>query len=236
MAAPDTVIDGIELAPAEPPLSAEPALPAALSLPALDIQFADAACAEQSPGAVLDDLEEEVYAITVPDASPQEGDMVAGARLGQDLGRGWFVAADPAGDGPGLLYVRPAPGWADLAPHRLLPRWTALDGAYLVPDTAGEPVTGPLPAAEALPLWTELARLVFALEKQGYALTDLEPGGLLRTAGSELRLRFPPRVARIGEEIEPLLREGYTPPRCNPAVPRRRSAGCTCWARCCTAG
>ena len=50
----------------------------------------------------------------VPDAGPREGDVIGGAALGQDLGRGWFVAAGPEGSEPGLLYVRPTPGWAEV--------------------------------------------------------------------------------------------------------------------------
>ncbi|WP_104990001.1 protein phosphatase 2C domain-containing protein [Deinococcus sp. NW-56] len=219
------VQDVPEGAPADSALPAEPEEQAAPLSTGLDFQFGEAAAPDVTPAAVSDDLDEEVYATTVPDAGPRQGDVIGGLQLGQDLGRGWFTAAGPEGSEPGLLYVRPAPGWVGLAPHRLLPRWTALEGGYLVTDTAGEPVTGPLPAAEALPLWTELARLVFALDKQGYVLTDLEPGGLLRTEAGELRLRFPPRVARVGEGVEPLLREGYTPPEVQSGGPAQAVSG-----------
>ncbi|KEF34347.1 hypothetical protein RDMS_08080 [Deinococcus sp. RL] len=219
------------LADAPEPVTPAPVIPAEAEsqaeplLPDLDFQFGEADARAEVQPAVSDDLDEEVYSTTVPDIGPREGDVLGGWQLRKDLGRGWFLAAGPEGTAPGLLYVRPAPGWATLAPHRLLPRWTALEGGYLINDTVGEPLTGPLPAAEALPLWTELARLVYALERQGYALTDLEPEGLLRTETGELRLRFPPRVARVGERVEPLLREGYTPPEVQSGGPAQAVSG-----------
>jgi len=194
---------GTEPAPQELAQASNSAIPLGV-----DFIFEDSS---EASVAVSDDLEEELYATTVEHQGPQPGDEVAGYTLGQDLGRGWFTAQDGTENHAGFLYIKPSPPWAQLAPHRLLPRWTALEGAYLVQPTEGEPVTPPLAVRDALTLWTELARFVFALEKQGFALVDLDPGGLLRTEQG-LRLRFPPRVARLGEEVEPTLRESLTPP------------------------
>lgn len=164
-----------------------------------------------APLAVSDDLEEEVYDLTVQEPSARPSDVVGGYVLQEDLGRGWFTAQEAESGQAGFVYSRPAPAWAELAPHRLLPRWKPLDGGLLVWPVDGVPIEGPLTVAEALPLWTELARLVFALEKQGFTLIDLEPAGLLR-GDQGLRLQFPPRVVRTGDAVDPLLREGFTPP------------------------
>ncbi|WP_291424860.1 protein phosphatase 2C domain-containing protein [Deinococcus sp.] len=156
-------------------------------------------------------LEEETYVPTIAPQGPQAGDVVSGYQLNDDLGRGWFTA-NPVGSGPSVdVYVRREPLWAGLRPHRLLPRTSQSGDLTVLEPVHGLPLTLPLAPAQAREYLTELARLLFALEKQGYAVTDLDPASVQLTADG-LKLRLPPRVARIGERPEPVLRDGFTPP------------------------
>lgn len=157
------------------------------------------------------DLEEVVYESTAPAAGPQEGQDVDGYHLDEDLGRGWFSAHALANGSKRDVYVRPDPLWAGVAAHRLLPKTTREGSLHVVEPMAGPPLSTPLPAEQARAYVTDFARLLFALEKQGYAVTDIDPRSFLQTAQG-LKLRFPPRLARIGEAVEPTLRDGFTPP------------------------
>ncbi|CAM4033005.1 protein phosphatase 2C domain-containing protein [Deinococcus marmoris] len=160
---------------------------------------------------VTGELEEETYAPTVALQGPQAGEVVSGYQLNQDLGRGWF-SANALGAGPSVdVYVRPQPLWAELRPHRLLPRVTQVGDLWVLAPTEGTPLTLPLDSATARAYLTDLARLLFALEKQGYAVIDLDPLSVQLTREG-VKLRLPPQVARLGEAAQPTLRDNFTPP------------------------
>ncbi|MDV6376213.1 protein phosphatase 2C domain-containing protein [Deinococcus arenicola] len=169
-------------------------------------------------------MEEETYAPTVAPQGPQAGDIVSGYQLNQDLGRGWF-SANALGAGPSIdVYVRPQPLWAEVRPHRLLPRLTSVGDLWVLAPTDGTPLTLPLGPATARAHLTELARLLFALEKQGYAVTDLDPASVQLTHGG-LKLRRPPQVARLNEAAQPTLRDGFTPPEVQEGRPAQAKSG-----------
>ncbi|MBB5366221.1 PP2C family protein-serine/threonine phosphatase [Deinococcus humi] len=175
------------------------------------LETAPAAEPTEFSGLVTGELEEETYAPTVALQGPRAGEVVSGYQLNQDLGRGWF-SANALGAGPSVdVYVRPSPLWADLRPHRLLPKFTPVGELWVLAPTEGTPLTLPLDAATARAHVTELARLLFALEKQGYAVTDLNPLSVQQTREG-LKLSRPPQVARLGEAAQPTLRDGFTPP------------------------
>lgn len=69
-----------------------------------------------------------------------------------------------------------------------------------------------------------MARLLFALEKQGYAVIDLDPAGVQLTQGG-LKLRLPPQVARQGEAVQPTLRDSFTPPEVQEGQPAQAKSG-----------
>ncbi|GHF65711.1 serine/threonine protein phosphatase PrpC [Deinococcus metalli] len=164
-----------------------------------------------APVGFSNDLEEEVYAPSAPTSGPAVGDEVDGYHLNEDMGRGWFIAS-PLASGPSVeVYARPEPLWARAQPHRALPRFTQAGTLHVLDPVGGEPLRAPLDAGAALAHITELARLIFALEKQGLAVVDLDPDAP-RVTPQGLRLRFPPRVARVGDVPEVAVREGYTPP------------------------
>ncbi|MDZ7702948.1 MAG: protein phosphatase 2C domain-containing protein [Trueperaceae bacterium] len=148
------------------------------------------------------------------------------------LSRGWYKARqdddahrdahrdasddDNRDDSDAALLVRPHPTdtpWHDLPQHRQLPkvRYHGDDG-FAVDWADGEPLAPTLPFADCLAHLVDLARLTRFFEAQGWALVDLEPGGLLVTERG-LKLRYPPRLARIGEPLpNSVYRQGYTPP------------------------
>jgi serine/threonine protein phosphatase PrpC len=170
------------------------------------------------------ELEEETYAPTVAVHGPQAGAVISGYHLNQDLGRGWF-SANAVGAGPSVdVYVRPEPLWAGLRPHRLLPRPTQVGDLWVLAPNQGTPLTVPLDPATAQAHLTELARLLFALEKQGYAVTDLDPASIQLT-GEGLKLRTPPQVARLGEAVLPTLRDSFTPPEVQEGQPAQAKSG-----------
>ncbi|WP_240738307.1 protein phosphatase 2C domain-containing protein [Deinococcus fonticola] len=157
------------------------------------------------------DLEEVVYESTAPVSGPQEGQDFGAYHLDEDLGRGWFSAHSLTDRRKRDVYVRPDPLWAGVAAHRLLPQTTQEGDLHVVEPMAGPPLATPIPAEQARAYVTEFTRLLFALEKQGFAVTDIDPRSFLQTAQG-LKLRFPPRLARLGEAVEPTLRDGFTPP------------------------
>lgn len=179
-------------------------------------------------GGVSNDLEEEVYAPSLPVQGPQVGQQVGDWHLQSDLGRGWFMATEGQGTAAQMVYVRPDPAWAALLAHRLLPHTEERGGVQVVEAVEGQPLhpdgAAPLPLADAAAHLTELARLVFALEKQGYALTDLDPAQVVQTA-SGLKLRQPPRVVRLGESDPAALRDGLTAPEVMAGQPAGATAG-----------
>ncbi|PNY82939.1 hypothetical protein CVO96_08300 [Deinococcus koreensis] len=215
-------------APTERPVAApDPASPA-------DVAPAGAPAAEAAPlppppasaggTGFSNDLEEQVFAPSAPPQGPQVGDVLDGHHLNEDLGRGWFIAS-PLQAGPSReVYVRPEPLWAGLQPHRALPRFSRVGALHVLEPTGGEPLTLPLEPETALSHLKELAQLLFALEKQDYAAIDLDPDGVRATPGG-LRLRFPPRVARLGEAPEAALREGFTPPEVLAGDPAGAASG-----------
>ncbi|UQN08356.1 protein phosphatase 2C domain-containing protein [Deinococcus sp. QL22] len=210
------------------------------ALPATQSAVAEAASAPAAPPSVPEavaveessdlssfstgELEEETYAPTVAVQGPQAGEVISGYQLNQDLGRGWF-SANALGAGPSVdVYVRPAPLWAGLRPHRLLPKVTPAGDLLVLAPTDGTPLTPPLDPATAQAYVTELARLLFALEKQGYAVTDLDPASVHQTRDG-LKLRMPPQVARLGEAVQPTLRDSFTPPEVQEGQPAQAKSG-----------
>ncbi|THF86831.1 hypothetical protein E7T09_12185 [Deinococcus sp. KSM4-11] len=204
---------------APPPADAVPAISASRELVPKSVETAPAVSAPASvqapsvPAAsgFSDDLEEEVFAPTAPTSGPVVGDVLDGYHLNEDLGRGWFIAS-PVASGPSVeVYARPDPLWATLAPHRALPRFSTAGALHVLEPVGGETIKAPVNPDAALAHLTELTRLLFALEKQGNAVVDLEPDSPRVTPGG-VRLRFPPRVSRMGEPAEVAVREGFTPP------------------------
>ncbi|AAF12447.1 PP2C family protein-serine/threonine phosphatase [Deinococcus radiodurans] len=202
--------DAAEVPAEEPAEAAQPTEPAAAA-PA-----EEPAPVTAPQAGVTNDLEEQVYEPSVPAQGPQPGDVLGEWTLQDDLGRGWFTARSSGEQTEGetqpqLVYVRPDPQWATLRPHRLLPRTRQAGEVQVVEPVSGEELPATLPTPQALASLGDLARLLFALEKQGYALTDLDPQQLVRGEGG-LKLRQPPRVVRLGEPDPGALRDGLTAP------------------------
>ncbi|THF70828.1 hypothetical protein E7T06_05630 [Deinococcus sp. Arct2-2] len=198
--------------------------PLAPVVPPLTPEASPTQASTDSSSFATGELEEETYAPTVAVQGPQAGQVVSGYQLNQDLGRGWF-SANALGAGPSVdVYVRPAPLWAGLRPHRLLPKLTSAGDLWVVAPTEGTPLTLPLGAETARAHLTDLARLLFALEKQGYAVTDLDPASLHLTREG-LKLRTPPQVARLGEAVQPTLRDSFTPPEVQEGQPAQAKSG-----------
>ena len=128
----------------------------------------------------------------------------------EPLARGWY-RADYAG-GEALLKADGDDPYPTLPAHRLTPGvlYSGSEG-YALPKLEGSALRGVMPFEKALAALTLLAQYSFALEKQGYALLDLEPQGVLETSEG-LKLCFPPRLVKLGEALPPLEREGYTAP------------------------
>ncbi len=196
----DSPVDEAPSAAAEPLGGPEPVLEVA---PTADLS--------EFSGFAMGELEEETYAPTVLPQGPQAGEVVSGYQLNQDLGRGWF-SANALGAGPSVdVYVRPQPLWAGLRLHRLLPRVTLVGDLWVLAPTEGTPLILPVDPDAARAYLTDLARLLFALEKQGYAVIDLDPLSVQLTREG-VKLRLPPQVARLGEAAQPTLRDNFTPP------------------------
>ena len=241
------VADGEVEVPAEPtpPMTAPPAPtssaePAGESSAAPTPSEAQPAAESKSAGPKADepeaasssfqtgDLEEETYAPTLSAQGHKAGDEVSGYRLNEDLGRGWFTA-NPVGSGPSAdVYAPPDPQadplWAALLPHRLLPKATKTGDLYVLEPSGGLALRLPLGAGEAKAYLADLARLLFALEKQGYGVTDLDPASV-QLAQNGLRLRLPPKVARLGGAAPPSLRDGFTPPEVQEGGPVQPQTG-----------
>ena len=128
----------------------------------------------------------------------------------EPLARGWYRAT--LEDAEVLLKPGGSDPYPTLPAHRLTPKvlYNGPEG-YALPWLEGTALRGVMPFEKALEAISLLAQYTFALEKQGYALLDLEPEGLLETSQG-LKLRFPPRLVKLGEALAPLEREGYTAP------------------------
>lgn len=171
---------------------------------------------DELPPAIADDLEEEVLDPTDDTPVYRPGDSIDGHDVCADLGRGWYRV-----EREGALFAlttRPQAAWAQLAAHRVLPRvHYPGECTAAVEWLNGDALCGPLQVPQALAHLAELARLAFAMERQGYALIDLDPDHLLLVDGT-LRLRLPPRIARIGEQAPATYREGFTAPEVQSAA------------------
>ncbi|WP_309571440.1 protein phosphatase 2C domain-containing protein [Deinococcus sp.] len=164
-----------------------------------------------APSGFSDDLEEEVFAPTAPTSGPVVGDVLDGYHLNEDLGRGWFIAS-PVASGPSVeVYARPEPQWSTLAAHRALPRFSRVGALHVLAPVGGEAMKVPAAPGAALAHLRELSQLLFALEKQGKAVVDLDPDSP-RVTPDGVRLRFPPRVVPLGDATGVAVREGFTPP------------------------
>lgn len=188
---------------------------------------AAAADAAESP---TDDLEEAYYPQTASGAVLTEGEHATWGDLAFTVegaqGRGWYrVLEDDTGE---ALLARPgAEGavWAGLPPQRLLPsvRYAGPEGLATA-WVAGEPLRGPLPPEAALAHGLALAQLLRFFEGRGQAVLHVELEGLVRTSAG-LRLRFPPRLAPIGEPLPPFYREGLSPPEVQTGAPASGKEG-----------
>lgn len=127
------------------------------------------------------------------------------------LPRGWFKATSSTGENL-LVHMQPQVLWGSLLAHRIAPKalYSGNEGVVF-PDIEGEALHFPSSLPETLQVMESLSQYVFSLFKQGYALIDLDPDGLVLTPEG-VRLRFPPRIARIGEPVTTVYREGFTAP------------------------
>lgn len=213
----------VSVAPPEPAVVEPPAAPAQQPVAAaIPEPTAPPPAPAAMPSGVSDDLEEEVYAPSAPVSGPVVGDVLDGYHLNEELGRGWFIAS-PVGSGPSVdVYARPEPLWATAQAHRALPRFSRSGALHVLEPVGGEPVATPLPVPTALASLRELTQLLFALERQGLVVVDLDPDSP-RVTPQGVRLRFPPRLARVGDGPQVAVREGITPPEVlagQPADPR----------------
>ena len=198
--------------PVKEETTSDPILEKVPALPALEAKTPN--LVEPSPQSwEAKPLEEVILASTTGERSYVLGEVLelGGQRfeIVEPLARGWYKAEFQGG----LVLLKP--GTEDLFPtlpaHRLTPRvlYSGPEG-YVLPWLEGEALRGVMPFEKALSALTLLAQYTFALEKQGYALLDLE-GGLLETAEG-LKLRFPPRLMKLGNTLPTLEHEGYTAP------------------------
>ena len=173
---------------------------------------------------VTNDLEEETYEPTTTKHGPQAGEVIGGYQLNEDLGRGWFTVSSQDELTVAEAFASPDPLWLNLRPHLLLPRATVLDQLIVLEPTGGTALTLPLPIKVARSHVAELARLLFALEKQGYAVIDLDPA-TIELVGTQLKLRRYPRVTHIGDVDAPAPRDGFTPPEVQAGKPVQATSG-----------
>ncbi|GGJ56262.1 PP2C family protein-serine/threonine phosphatase [Deinococcus roseus] len=175
-----------------------------------------------------DFLEEEILPPTFTEPTLQREEQQQWGnvrfRVRDALPRGWFSAASEEGQNL-LVHLQPQALWGSLLAHRIAPKalYSGNEGVVF-PDTQGEVLTFPQSFPEALKLLDALSQYVFSLYKQGYALIDLDPDGLVMTPEG-LRLRFPPRLARIGEPVTTVYREGFTAPEVMSGLPATGKEG-----------
>lgn len=205
--------------PAAAPVAADPA--AAPPAPA------DPAAAA-APPAPADDgaLEEEYYPATVQGVAPgavlKWGDLTLTVEA--TLPGPWLAAHDESGRNV-LVRMQEAPHWAELPPHRLMPRpLLVCPEGYVLPRIDGSPFGFARPLAEAMPGLLALAQLVRFFQAQGMALVDLDPEQLIATDDG-LRLRIPPRLVPVGQPLPAIYREGLTAPELTDGGPATGKEG-----------
>jgi len=190
----------------------EPAAEAKHTDPNVPLEPSAAAGNAQALGS--EPLEEVILASTTGEQTYAVGQTLEWGehrfKILEPLARGWYRAEFQEGE----ALLKPGGGdpYPTLPAHRLTPKvlYSGPEG-YALPWLEGTVLRGVMPFEKALEAITLLAQYTFALEKQGYALLDLEPQGLLETSEG-LKLRFPPRLTKLLEPLPALEREGYTAP------------------------
>lgn len=168
-----------------------------------------------APNTSIDDLEETTFPTSGDEVSFSAGEVLAWGdhryTIQSPLAGSWYSAQNENGQAV-LLNPNPLSDWKNLPSHRLLPRprYIGKEG-YVLDDVQGSAYAGPMSTQDILPLLTALAQYVFVLSKQGYALLDLAPEGIVKT-NDGLRLRFPPRISPVAQPLPRIYREGYTAP------------------------
>lgn len=189
-----------------------PAIQVSFPVPQVEVPTADPVV---NNAAQDDFLEEEILPSTFeePTLKLEEAQQWGNVhfKVTDALARGWFKATSDRGEGL-LVHMQPQALWGSLLAHRIAPKalYSGSEGV-IFPDTQGEVLTFPRSFPEALSLIEALSQYVFSLFKQGYTLIDLDPDGLVMTPEG-LKLRFPPRLARLGEPVTTVYREGFTAP------------------------
>lgn len=166
---------------------------------------------------VPDYLPERQYQPQAPLHEPKVGEHRYGVTLSTNLGRGWFLGCLQETGEERAVYVRRDPDWLKLHPHKLLPKYQQIGDFVVLETMQGEALPSALPASQAMTFVNELARLVFSLEKQGFALTDIDPENMFSTPDG-LHLCLMPRVHPIGHPTRSAMRDGYDPPELQAGV------------------
>jgi PPM family protein phosphatase len=132
---------------------------------------------------------------------------------------GWYTATHQ--NQP--IWVKPG-AVLDVPAHRLLPKvlYTGPEGTA-IESCLGNLVGRKLGLKEALEVLLPLAQFLFFLERKGLTLVDLDPATLIWTP--DLKLSLPPRFAALNTVVQPLWREGYTPPELLAGVPVTTKTG-----------
>lgn len=104
-----------------------------------------------------------------------------------------------------------SPLWQDLPPQRLLPEiiYEGNDG-YVLAWTEGELLEPKLPWQDILEYLNPLAQLLRFFAVQGIAVVDINPNGLILTEQG-LKLRYPIQIVKVGEEVNLVPRDSFTP-------------------------
>lgn len=162
-------------------------------------------------------LPERQYLPQAPSHEPKVGEHRHGVTLSTNLGRGWFLGCLEKTGEERAVYVRRDPDWLKLHPHKLLPKYQQIGDFVVLETMQGEALPSTLPLSQAMTFVNELARLVFSLEKQGFALTDIDPENMFSTPDG-LHLCLMPRVHPIGRPTRSAMRDGYDPPELQAGV------------------
>ena len=134
-------------------------------------------------------------------------------RIDEHLVGDWYRATALPQDLTLLLSPQPRPPhWHKLPQHPVLPKvFCSCAQGHALYWTEGTCLELPLRLEQALEVILPLAQLVRFFEAQGLAVVDIEPQGLLRSPQG-IRLRYPPQLMPIGEDLPKVYREGFTPP------------------------
>lgn len=163
-----------------------------------------------------DFLEEEILPSEAPEDPKQleEGSTVAWGELQckvvNPLPYGWYEGLDQHGTS---VFLRPGSSpFNGMRSHPMLPAvaYAGPEG-HIIGSVPGEPIKPGLTLPDAFAILTPLAQLVRFFEAQGFAVIDLDPEEMVDT-DEGLRLQRTPRLARIGEELPHVYREGFSPP------------------------